>query len=775
MPAPRTPHARAPLAALCACGAPPAQTFFHRLAERDPHSPLHSPSPLRSLSAARRARTHERAARARAAEERLLLKSVSPHEVLGGRGASAPAGSQPHDGGARAPEGKGRGAQGRYWGDVVREQAVAAHAPGGEAGRRPAGSERPRSPHRTYLRRGQNEPGSPVYQAPTSTAPQRHGALRDRGGGGGECNGETRAADNSAATACGGRSDAAGAEEHSAGSSTVHGMLQVPREGRRRGYFANLGANAPGSPLHPSFDDTRATTPSGSPRSVSPRRVATDNGPQSYPHSEEAPVTSARATGPSRTASLPTPHAPRWHRDRSPGRNARRPASARTGRILKHCSKQADSRPSRSTPLAQDHARLSKHRRAVHASGTKGFQQHETHLMESEIAADSTTALQLDNDCSSDLTHSSGGWSDQRLNDAQTARSDEAKAATNPLAGPCHHEASASASGPSTFGGSSPPREDSKSARQTTSRMQISSSLSSMPSWHRTAGASENKKEPQPLQDTMRPSWPGGGRAQDLTGMPGQAPSDRQGKLQGEQHRDPAGKGQEQLAIDKSKAMGDGLVELMNHLQSRLQQSMASRRRDIMQVQNCALQVHGPNAASHLEACDACADAMLRENWRVKEENGTIKSWYDQASALLLPRQPKQLRTIQQAAARQDTVAAERQGKRGLAAAGTRAAPKKMPVVAPAPRNGIAQARRQHSVQVGRKLGRGACLWHSLLDSGGMPARAVVLPPAGRSSFFNGGNPPKGTWPPQVRNHAVNDDSSGIAAESAASLQLLHA
>jgi hypothetical protein len=56
-----------------------------RSSERDPHSPLHSPPPLRSLSAARRACTHEREARVAAGEERLLLRSVSPHDSFGGR------------------------------------------------------------------------------------------------------------------------------------------------------------------------------------------------------------------------------------------------------------------------------------------------------------------------------------------------------------------------------------------------------------------------------------------------------------------------------------------------------------------------------------------------------------------------------------------------------------------------------------------------------------------------------------------------------------------
>jgi hypothetical protein len=318
-------------------------------------------------------------------------------------------------------------------------------------------------------------------------------------------------------------------------------------------------------------------------------------------------------------------------------------------------------------------------------------------------------------------------------------------------------------SGPS-FG---PRAEGSETSRQNSRRLQICSSPSSMASCHLpVGGCQKQEKQSQNLPRSMSLVRSGKRSVQGLTGTPGRGQRDRQDVLHGGEHKNTAGNCQENLAVDENKSVDTRLLEFTSQLTSVLQQFTASRRRDLVQARNCARQIHAPNVG-HLEACDACADAVFREIWRIKEENAAIESWHTQTCALLADRTP-QRRTVKSAATREGMMAAGLQGKRGLAAARKDVAPGETLCRAPVPRYPNTQP---HGQQIGRTHGKDARLWHRLLDSKVLPGRALGSPQPGRASFFDGGTTPTSIWPPPVRNHEVNDDSSSIAADPAVSLQ----
>ena len=227
-----------------------------------------------------------------------------------------------------------------------------------------------------------------------------------------------------------------------------------------------------------------------------------------------------------------------------------------------------------------------------------------------------------------------------------------------------------------------------------------------------------------------------------------------------------AGNDEEKLAVDESQSVGTRLLELTSQLMRVLQQFIASRRRDLAKVRDCARQMHAPNVG-HLEACDACADAVLREIWRIKEENAAIESWHTQTRALLADRTPQRC-TVKNAATREGMMAAGLQRKRGLAAARKDLAPGETLFRAPVPRYPNTQP---HGQKIGRTHGKDSRLWHRLLDSKVLPGRALGSPQPDRASFFDCGTTPTSIWPPPVRNHEVNDDNSRIAADPAVSLQ----
>jgi hypothetical protein len=209
---------------------------------------LHSPSPLRSLSAARRSLSATR--RQANAEDRLLLKSVSPHESESccGRGT----GSERHcDGGHRHTlQNRGRTLQPAGSANAQTDQAGPARSS------LQVTSERPRavSVSRQYHRRwGQMEPGSPLYAGRKKNS-DNHAPSRTSS----TFSVRTHHASPSDLVASQSVLDQQDDEDKArfqrrlgvgverAGASTS------PRE-RRRGYYSNLGANAPGSPLHPAF------------------------------------------------------------------------------------------------------------------------------------------------------------------------------------------------------------------------------------------------------------------------------------------------------------------------------------------------------------------------------------------------------------------------------------------------------------------------------------------------------------------------------------------
>jgi len=307
--------------------------------------------------------------------------------------------------------------------------------------------------------------------------------------------------------------------------------------------------------------------------------------------------------------------------------------------------------------------------------------------------------------------------------------------------------------------------EGSETSKQNSSRLQICSSPRITASHHLPAGCCQKqKKKSQHLPRYMSLVRPGKSSVQGLTSTPALATRDRRGVLQGGEHKKTAGNDEEKLAVDESQSVGTRLLELTSQLMRVLQQFIASRRRDLAKVRDCARQMHAPNVG-HLEACDACADAVFRELWRIKEENAAIESWHTQTHALLPDRTP-QRRTLKNAATREGIMAAGLQGKRGLATARKDVAPGETRFRAPVPRH---PNKQPHGEQNGH--GKDALLWHRLLDSKVLPARALGSPQPDRASFFDGGTTPTSIWPPPVRNHEVNDEISSIAADPAVSLK----
>lgn len=260
--------------------------FLNDHGARDPHSPLHPASPLRSLSAARRSLS---ASRECTEGERLLVKSVSPHESIGGRGAGV----------VRTLETRGRSI-------VARRAADSSHAliDGNLAA--PL-KRRPNSAQLNSARCVASQSGPPkdpldAHARPPDARPHTAPRLRQSRLGQEE-------------------------EQDRKACQKFQRKLRVPEEGfeRRRGYFASLGSNAPGAPLHPSFDSV-GTSPQGSPRrSLSPACTLSMS---SLPLLR---ATSPRLqiSAPNRTSSLPSE--PVQAKSRSEDISGRRPSSARHG------------------------------------------------------------------------------------------------------------------------------------------------------------------------------------------------------------------------------------------------------------------------------------------------------------------------------------------------------------------------------------------------------------------------------------------------------------
>jgi hypothetical protein len=259
--------------------------FLNDHGARDPQSPLHPQSPLPSLSAARRSIS---ASRDGAEGDRLELRSVSPRESMGGRGADP----------VHTLETRGRVG--------VALSRPAACCPPVSAAAAAGESVRPRPSSAAGARRDvrRHNDGASVDH---SCRPERpHTAPRRRSVSG------------------------PGADDRTTHQSFQR-KLRMPEAHaeRRRGYFAHLGSNAPGSPLHPSFDGV-GTSPQGS-----PRRTLSPSSTLSASSLPAAAATSPRLDPPAphRTGSLPS--APAHQDSQILGAGGRRPSSARYGPGIK--------------------------------------------------------------------------------------------------------------------------------------------------------------------------------------------------------------------------------------------------------------------------------------------------------------------------------------------------------------------------------------------------------------------------------------------------------
>ena len=268
----------------------PRRLFLNDHGARDPRSPLHPQSPLRSLSAARRRSLS--ASRECAESERLLVRSVSPHESFGGRGAGVVRTLETR---GRTSRGSPRGFRKKYGGDAATPPR-----------------RRPTSAQLHDERCVVSGSIGPPKDALDARAGRPHTAPRWRPG-----------------------SPRQEEEEDRLPFHTFQRHLRMSEANveRRRGYFASLGSKAPGAPLHPSFDSV-GTSPAGS-----PRRTLSPASTLSSP-----PLSASRAISPrlelsalSRTASLPTGPARADSRGREVTRDhgTRRPSSARYGSNIK--------------------------------------------------------------------------------------------------------------------------------------------------------------------------------------------------------------------------------------------------------------------------------------------------------------------------------------------------------------------------------------------------------------------------------------------------------